>query len=259
AVWPTFGFPWQDRRVQAPDLSVVILPPAAPASEPVVTRDEQPLQQSVPAERPRTPEALSVVPAASSRAATSAVADKLDHKVKEHSGTATATQISPAPASAPIAAPVLAAVPAPASSSADQPGDVTAPTIDAPTVIAVERTEEETWVLPSTLAGAAGPGMAAAPSIAIADRAETSSRDEAPRQEPAPTQDRAANTQLAQDLATAEAELKETERKETERKETERKETERKETERKETERKETERKETERKETERKEIERKE
>ena len=43
---PGFGFPWQDRRIEAPDLRVVVVPPQVTAAEPEVTPVAEPLQQA---------------------------------------------------------------------------------------------------------------------------------------------------------------------------------------------------------------------
>ena len=43
---PGFGFPWQDRRIEAPDLRVVVVPAQVTAAEPAVTPVAEPLQQA---------------------------------------------------------------------------------------------------------------------------------------------------------------------------------------------------------------------
>src|ERR1022692_1557098 len=40
-----FGFPWQDRRIEVPDLRVVLVPAQVTAAEPAVTPVAEPLQQ----------------------------------------------------------------------------------------------------------------------------------------------------------------------------------------------------------------------
>ena len=57
-LWPGLGFPWQDRRVQAPDLRVVIVAPETVVAEPTVIPIERPLPReslSPPAPSPSTP------------------------------------------------------------------------------------------------------------------------------------------------------------------------------------------------------------
>ncbi len=41
-----FGFPWQDRRIEVPDLRVVVVPAQVTAAEPAVTPVAEPLQQA---------------------------------------------------------------------------------------------------------------------------------------------------------------------------------------------------------------------
>ena len=43
---PGFGFPWQDRRIEVPDLRVVVVPAQVTAAEPAVTPVAEPLQQA---------------------------------------------------------------------------------------------------------------------------------------------------------------------------------------------------------------------
>src|SRR5206468_9173359 len=45
---PGFGFPWQDRRIEAPDLRVVVIPAPVTATEPAVTPGAEPPQQASP-------------------------------------------------------------------------------------------------------------------------------------------------------------------------------------------------------------------
>jgi hypothetical protein len=48
---PGFGFPWRDRRIEAPGLIVRLVPPQAPPAEPAIPSVAQPLQQA-PVEQP---------------------------------------------------------------------------------------------------------------------------------------------------------------------------------------------------------------
>ena len=43
---PGFAFPWQDRRIEVPDLRVVVVPAQVTAAEPRVTPAAEPLQQA---------------------------------------------------------------------------------------------------------------------------------------------------------------------------------------------------------------------
>jgi len=44
---PGFLFPWQDRRIEAPDLRVIVVPPQIAATEPAVAPVAEPSQQTV--------------------------------------------------------------------------------------------------------------------------------------------------------------------------------------------------------------------
>ena len=62
---PGFGFPWRDRRIEAPSLIVRLIPPQAPPAEPAIPSVAPPLQQG-PVEQPsasRPPPTLSAPPA----------------------------------------------------------------------------------------------------------------------------------------------------------------------------------------------------
>jgi hypothetical protein len=43
---PGFGFPWRDRRIEVPDLRVVLVPTDVTAAEPAITSVAEPLQQA---------------------------------------------------------------------------------------------------------------------------------------------------------------------------------------------------------------------
>src|SRR5205823_8761730 len=43
---PGLGFPWQDRRIEVPDLRVVVVPAQVAAAEPAVTPVPEPSQQA---------------------------------------------------------------------------------------------------------------------------------------------------------------------------------------------------------------------
>ena len=72
---PGFGFPWRDRRIEAPGLIVRLIPPQAPPAEPAIPSVALPLQQG-PVEQPSTsqphptpsappaPHGLAIVPSA---------------------------------------------------------------------------------------------------------------------------------------------------------------------------------------------------
>ena len=43
---PGFGFPWRERRIEAPDLRVVLVPAQVTAAEPAATSAKEPLPQA---------------------------------------------------------------------------------------------------------------------------------------------------------------------------------------------------------------------
>src|SRR3989442_15733637 len=43
---PGFGFPWRDRRIEAPDVRVVLVPTHVRAGEPAITSVAKPVQQA---------------------------------------------------------------------------------------------------------------------------------------------------------------------------------------------------------------------
>ena len=43
---PGFGFPWRERRIEAPELRIVLVPAQVTAAEPLVTSVEEPLRQA---------------------------------------------------------------------------------------------------------------------------------------------------------------------------------------------------------------------
>jgi TonB family protein len=292
---PGSGFPWQDRRIEVPDLRVVVVPAQVTTAEPAVTPVAEPSQQggveqpvaSWPAPTP------SVSRAPPPRRTAAAIVPQANPRAEVNSRTDAAT--GAAPAQTPL--------------RADRPGDTAPPPIPAPAMIALPRTDEATGVAPAAPA-MPPPVIAAAPSVPIPETPMPSPRDagdaararidqeareravELPKLDPSKQEEqrqaarmeaarqdaarqeavRAENARLeaerqeaareAADLQAAarqEAARQEAERQAAERKETERKEAERTEGERKEAERTEAERTEAERKEAERKETERKE
>ena len=131
--FPGFGLPWQDRRVEAPELRVAVVPVRITAADASVARVAEPAEQA-PIEKPaaggrgRTPSspavpipwptAVAILPQASPQA-----------------GTTPPTDVPTGEA--------LAQVP----QRADRPGDKPLPPIPAPAVIAVTPTDEASWAV----------------------------------------------------------------------------------------------------------------
>ena len=147
--FPGFGFPWQERRIEAPDLRVVVVPAqVTPVAEP---SQQAWVEQSVTSGPAPTP---SVSRAPTPRRTAAAMTPE------SKPGTNAATDA--ASAQMPL--------------RADRPGDTTPPPIPAPAVIAVTRTDESTWVVP-TIPAPPTPGIAAAPSASGLEAATPSLRD----------------------------------------------------------------------------------
>jgi TonB C terminal len=159
---PGFAFPWQDRRIEAPDLRVIVLPPqvkaesaVAPAEEPVQHAWVEPPIASGPAPTPsarraptRRRTATAIAPGASPSASASSAAT--------HAAT------SEPPSQTPL--------------HADRPADTAPSPIQAPAVIALSPPDEATWVVPTTPAPAT-PVTATAQSVAKPKTAKWSLAD----------------------------------------------------------------------------------
>ena len=159
---PGFGFPWQDRRIKAPDLRVVVVPAQPPVVEPAVTPVAEPLRQGrveqpVASGPPLTP---SVSGAPTPRRTAAAIVPEANPRAEANPRTDAAT--GAAPAQTPL--------------RADRPGDTAPPPIPAPAVIALARTDQATEFVPATPA-IPTPVIAAAPSASSPETAMPSSRD----------------------------------------------------------------------------------
>src|SRR5207249_4964860 len=164
---PGFGFPWQDRRIEAPDLRVALVPAPVTATEPAVTPVAEPLQQaSVEQPVARGPALTPSV----SRAPTTvrlapAVLSEANPKAEGNSRTEAKprTEDKRRPDAKQRADAATAAAPAKARLRADRSRKTAPPPSPWPAVIALERTDEDTWVVPATPA-MPPPVIAAAPS-----------------------------------------------------------------------------------------------
>ena len=159
---PGFGFPWKDRRIDVPDLRVVVVPAQVTTAEPAVTPVAEPLQQAwveppVASGPVLTP---SVSRAPSPRRTAAAIVSEANPRAEANPRTDAAT------GAAPVKTPLRA----------DQPGDAAPPPIPAPAVIALERSDEATWVVPATPAMPT-PIIAATSSASSPETAMPSLRD----------------------------------------------------------------------------------
>ncbi len=159
---PGFGFPWQDRRIEVPDLRVVVVPAQVTAAEPAVAPVAEPLQQAWVEQPVASGPALtpSVSRAPTPRRTAAAIVPEANPRAEANPRTDAAT--GAAPAQMPL--------------RADRPGDTAPPPIPAPAVIALARTDEATWVVPATPAMPT-PVIAAAPSASSPETAMPSLRD----------------------------------------------------------------------------------
>ena len=153
---PGFGFPWQERRIEAPDLRVVVVPAQVTAAEPEVTPVAEPLQQAWVEQSVSSGPALtpSVSRAPTPRQTATASMPEANPRTDAETGAA--------PAQIPL--------------RADRQGDAAPPTVPAPAVIALAQTDEATWVVPATPATPA-PVIAAAPSASSPETAMPSLGD----------------------------------------------------------------------------------
>ncbi len=139
---PGFSFPWKERRIEVPDLHVVLMPVQVAASMPAAALAEEPLQQTATeltvAAEPALKPAESTAPPLSQTAEVTLPEVSLP-KVILPKATAPA---EPAPNVATGAVPAKAPVPTEVSG-----GAVPTP-IPEPEVIAMERPDEATWDVP---------------------------------------------------------------------------------------------------------------
>jgi uncharacterized protein YjbI with pentapeptide repeats len=159
---PGFGFPWRDRRIEVPDLRVVLVPAQVTAAEPAVTPVAEPLRQAWVEQPVASGPALtpSVSRAPTPRRTAAAFVPEANPRAEANPRTDAATGV--APAQMPL--------------RADRPGDTAPPPIPAPAVIALARTDEATWVMPATPAMPT-PVIAAAPNPSGPETAAPSLRD----------------------------------------------------------------------------------
>ena len=160
---PGFGFPWQDRRIEVPDLRVVVVPAQVTAAEPAVTPVAEPLPQQAWVEQP----------VASRPALTLSVSRA---PIPQRSSAAIAPGANPRPEANPRTDAATGTAPAQMPLRADQPGDTAPPPIAAPAVIAVARSDEATWSVTATPVMPT-PLIAAEPSASIPEIAMPSLRD----------------------------------------------------------------------------------
>ena len=157
-----FGFPWQGRRIEVPDLRVVVVPAQVTAAKPAVTPVAEPLQQAWIEQPVAGGPALtpSVSRAPTPRRTAAAIVPEANPRAEANPGTDAATGAPPA--QMPL--------------RADRPGDLAPPPIPAPAVIALARTDQATSFVPAAPA-IPPPVIAAPPSASSPETAMSSLRD----------------------------------------------------------------------------------
>ena len=164
--FPGFGFPWQDRRIEVPDLRVVLIAAQAPAADAVST--EPPIVGGL-ALMP------SVFPSLAPR-------QKVAVIVREPTMTASAEPLEnhkPTAAGNAMDKSVSGVVSANVPLLADGPGDVAPAPVPRPEVIALERSDAAALVVPVVPVAPAAPTpvIAVAPTASTAETAVPASRD----------------------------------------------------------------------------------
>ena len=101
-LWPDFALPWHERRVEAPDLRVLVLPPRADRAETTPPAVEPPPQETKPAAPASTAKMSSGFEGAISRSTAPAVTAKPEVSAQANAGTPAATHAT-APEPLPLA------------------------------------------------------------------------------------------------------------------------------------------------------------
>jgi outer membrane biosynthesis protein TonB len=146
---PGFGFPWQVRRIEAPDLRVVVVPAQVEAEQPTVAPVAEPLQptwvEPPVARGPAPTPSVSLV------------------QTPRRTAEANLPDANPSPGAKIETDVATAAAPAQLPRTADLSAGTAIPPIPAPDIIALDRTDEATWAVPVPPATPA-PVIATAPS-----------------------------------------------------------------------------------------------
>jgi membrane protein involved in colicin uptake len=162
---PGFGFPWQDRRIEAPDLRAVLLP----APVPVLAQPIEPLP-TAGGEPPGAIESTMltlVYPAPPPKMTAAPSAPKVKPKTGAKSKTVVAAPDVPSPS---VPAPVLAPL------STEQPSERAPPPVPNENLIAVAQSDESRWTVPPA-PEVSTPVTAVAPSAASSEIAMPLPRD----------------------------------------------------------------------------------
>lgn len=202
---PGFSFPWQQRRAEAPDLRMLLIPAREKVAAAAVVTAVEPWQAT-------STTATSAVGEAPPAPATESITSTSELTVAVES----TSERAPEPALPPQADVAPAAAPAPAALPPEAPSEVGPATPTPPTVMAVEQTDMATWVV-APAASAPITALAVA-SAASSPEAAASAPTEVVVEKPDPAMERVVVDPLAEE-AQRQALLLEAERLESERKE----------------------------------------
>ncbi|MDP2369898.1 energy transducer TonB [Rhodoferax sp.] len=161
---PGFGFPWQDRRIEAPDLHVVLVPALVPAAEPLPSAGAEqpgaaePAMMTVVSPAPPLPPAPPSTPSTPSTPPPLIPAAIVPLANPKQSVKSNADAAAPAAPTTPAPAPVPVPVPVPA----EQPKESAPPPTPHEEVMAVAQSDQATWAVPAAPAASAPVTVAAA-------------------------------------------------------------------------------------------------
>ena len=220
---PGFGFPWRERRIEAPDLRVLLVPAQVTAAQPDGALVKEPSLQA--STRQPRPGGLVLTPSAASAPTPDRTALAVTPKTRPTTRARPTAEARPEPKAA-RAAPVTA------SRRGESPGDAAPTAVPAPDVIAMKRSEAATLVAPAA-PSAPAPEIAAASGASSPETVVQAPRDDGSTvQESTDAAARARAVELARvdrseqevqtQLAQQEMALKENARREAERQESER-------------------------------------
>ena len=139
---PGFGFPWRERRIEAPDLHVVLMPAQVTAAAPAGSLIREPPQQEASIEQ-----TVAGVPAVTLSASSAPTLDRTAEAIVPKAKAAATAPAAPAPE--PEQDVATGAVPAQAPMRTERTVDAAPTPITEPVVIAAERSDEATSVAPA--------------------------------------------------------------------------------------------------------------
>ena len=152
---PGLGFPWQERRIEVPALRIVLVPAQVTAAEPAGASVKEPLQQASIGQPVAGGPALT--PSVSLAPTLGRSAEVIAPETRRTARTQPTAEAKPEPDA------TTGAAPAKAPLSTEGSGDAVPTAIPEPAVIATERFDEATLVVPA-VPSAPTPVIAAAPS-----------------------------------------------------------------------------------------------